>query len=182
MLSVFKKPRCHAYAHLSVQSGADAVLKKMRRKYSREILLEKLGALRSLKREDGVRINIGADLIVGFPGETDEDFEDTLSLVRDYEIAQVHAFPFSSHEGLHAVPAAKLPDQIPEKTKAERMSRLLSVAEEVRERFLQAHDGLELELLPEGSPSKEAFSGWSENHIALSERNFVLHDGQKLKK
>lgn len=182
MLSIFKKPRCHAYAHLSIQSGADAVLKKMRRKYSRETLLEKLLSLRSLRREDGVRINIGADLIVGFPGETEADFEDTLSIVREYAIGQVHAFPFSPHEGLHAVPAAKLPDQIPDKIKTERMSRLLSVAEEVRERFLQEHDGLELELLPEGSPSKETFAGWSENHIALNEQNFIPYDGQEFKK
>ncbi len=62
------------------------------------------------------------------------------------------------------------------------MSRLLSLAEDVRERFLRGHDGLELELLPEGSPSKEAFYGWSENHIALDEQNFVPHDGQELKK
>lgn len=182
MLATFTKPRSHAYVHLSVQSGSDSVLKKMRRKYGRDFLREKLAEIRSLVREDGVKINIGADLIVGFPGETEADFEDTLSLVRDFGITQVHAFPFSPHEGLHAVPASKLPDQVPEAVKSDRMARLMAGAESVREEFLAEHDGKELELLPEGTPSKEKFSGWSENHIALNERNFVPHDGKELKK
>lgn len=154
----------------------------MRRKYGREFLREKLSEIRNVVREDGVAINIGADLIVGFPGETEADFEDTLSLVREFKITQAHAFPFSPHEGLHAVPASKLPDQVPEPVKTERMGRLLAEAERVRESFLADHDGLELELLPEGNPSREKFSGWSENHIALNETNFTPHDGSDVRK
>lgn len=182
MLGIFTKRRSHAYVHLSIQSGSDSVLKKMRRKYGREFLKEKLADIRALVREDGIHINIGADLIVGFPGETEEDFLDTLSLVREFGITQVHAFPFSPHEGLHAVPASKLPNQVPDGVKTERMGRLMAEAEAVREEFLARHDGLELELLPEGSPSFEKFSGWSENHIALSEKNFVPHIGQTYEK
>lgn len=182
MLETFAHPRSHAYVHLSVQSGSDAILKKMGRKYGRELLRDRLRAIREIRRADGAEINIGADLIVGFPGETEADFEDTLSVVRDFGITQVHAFPFSPHEGLHAVPAAKLPDQIPDAAKSERMERLLSEAEAVREAFLKRHDGKELELLPEGSPREGEFSGWSENHIALSEKNFVPNPGQKLQK
>lgn len=182
MLATFTKPRSHAYVHLSIQSGSDSVLKKMRRKYGRDFLREKLTEIRNLVREDGAKINVGADLIVGFPGETEADFEDTLSLVRDFGITQVHAFPFSPHEGLHAVPASKLPDQIPDSVKSERMARLVTEAEAVREAFLAEHDGRELELLPEGSPTREKFSGWSENHIALNERNFVPHEGREPKK
>jgi MiaB/RimO family radical SAM methylthiotransferase len=182
MLATFTKPRSHAYVHLSIQSGSDSVLKKMRRKYGRDFLRAKLSEIRSLVREDGAKINIGADLIVGFPGETEADFEDTLSLVRDFGITQVHAFPFSPHEGLHAVPASKLPDQIPDSIKSKRMERLVTEAEFVREAFLAKHDGLELELLPEGSPTREKFSGWSENHIALNEKNFIPHGTVELKK
>lgn len=182
MLATFTKPRSHAYVHLSVQSGSDSVLKKMRRKYGRDFLRTKLSEIRNLVREDGTEINIGADLIVGFPGETESDFKDTLSLVRDFGITQVHAFPFSPHEGLHAVPASKLPDQIPDSVKSERMSRLTAEAEAVREAFLAKHDGRELELLPEGSPTRRKFSGWSENHIALNEKNFVPHGTGELKK
>lgn len=182
MLSTFVHPRSHAYVHLSVQSGSDAVLKKMRRKYGREFLRDRLAAIRALVRPDGAEINIGADLIVGFPGETEADFEDTLSVVRDFGITQVHAFPFSPHEGMHAVPASKLPDQIPDAVKTERMERLLAEAEKVREAFLKRQDGKELELLPEGSPTESSFAGWSENHIALSEKNFVPQGGNPLKK
>lgn len=173
LVSLFADRRMHAYVHLSVQSGSDAILKRMRRKYGRPFLEDRLRAIRSVVREDGASINIGADLIVGFPGETEADFEDTLSLVRDFGITQTHAFPFSAHEGLHAVPAAKLPEQVPETVKSARMERLLAEAEAVREKFLSEQDGKTMELLPEGDPSAETFSGWSENHVALSETNFI---------
>lgn len=182
MLRTFVRKRSHAYVHLSVQSGSDSVLRKMRRKYGREFLRGRLSAIRGLRREDGVEINIGADLIVGFPGETDADFEDTLSIVREFGIAQVHAFPFSAHEGMHAVPASKLPNQISDAVKSERMDRLSREAEKVRAEFLMRHDGRRLELLPEGNPTEKAFSGWSENHIALSQKNFVPDSGFALKK
>ena len=68
------------------------------RHYNRATLCERLKKLKNLQREDDIRINIGADIIVGFPGETDEDFEDTLSLVEDFGISGLHAFPFSPHE------------------------------------------------------------------------------------
>lgn len=70
--------------HLSVQSGSDTILKTMGRHYDRATLLKRLKQLRELKRADGIQIQIGADLIVGFPGETEADFADTLSLVEQF--------------------------------------------------------------------------------------------------
>lgn len=81
LLELFKNPRISAYVHLSIQSGSDNILRSMNRHYNRTKLLQVLTSLHSLEREDGVFINIGADLIVGFPGETDADFKDTLELV-----------------------------------------------------------------------------------------------------
>lgn len=78
LIELFRKARISAYIHLSVQSGSDAILRSMNRHYDRAKLLRVLTELRSLDREDSVRVNIGADLIVGFPGETDADFADTL--------------------------------------------------------------------------------------------------------
>lgn len=69
----------------------------MARHYDADHMRSVLTELRNIKRADGVDISIGADLIVGFPGETQRDFEDTLSLVRDFHIEKLHAFPFSAH-------------------------------------------------------------------------------------
>lgn len=98
ILELLKSKRMHAYVHLSIQSGSNHILSAMGRHYDRAILRKRLEKLKNLQREDGIRINIGADIIVGFPGETDEDFEDTLSLVEDFGISGLHAFPFSPHE------------------------------------------------------------------------------------
>jgi threonylcarbamoyladenosine tRNA methylthiotransferase MtaB len=84
LIERLKNPRIHAYVHLSVQSGSDRILAAMGRHYNRATLLDRLHKLRTLMREDGVQIQIGADLIVGFPSESDADFADTLSLVQEF--------------------------------------------------------------------------------------------------
>jgi tRNA A37 methylthiotransferase MiaB len=84
-----------------------------------------LEKLRNLKREDGVMMNIGADLIVGFPGETEEDFADTLEIVEKYGITQLHAFPFSAHVDHYHVPAGAYPDQVPNHITQQRLKKLL---------------------------------------------------------
>ncbi|MFZ4461263.1 MAG: hypothetical protein ACOYN2_01615 [Patescibacteria group bacterium] len=88
-------------------------------------MLDRLSKLVELEREDGVRIQIGADLIVGFPGETELDFADTLSLVEQFGITQLHAFPFSAHVDKYHVPAGNFPNQIPERTKLDRLDVLM---------------------------------------------------------
>jgi tRNA A37 methylthiotransferase MiaB len=113
-MELFKTPRISAYVHLSIQSGSDRILKAMNRHYDRAKLLQVLEDLRSLQRDDGVQINIGADLIVGFPDETDADFGDTLGIVSEYGITQLHAFPFSAHKEHYSVPAGKFPHQVEE--------------------------------------------------------------------
>lgn len=84
LISLFKNERINAYVHLSIQSGSEKILKKMNRHYGREKLLDTLTKLREIKRNDGVEINIGADLIAGFPGESDADFENTKNLISDF--------------------------------------------------------------------------------------------------
>lgn len=105
LIDLFKNPRIIAYAHLSIQSGSSNILKSMNRHYDGVRLREVLTRFRKIERTDGVELNIGADLIVGFPGETDQDFRDTLEIVERYEISQLHAFPFSAHIDHYSVPA-----------------------------------------------------------------------------
>lgn len=144
----------------------------MNRHYDRAKLLQVLGGLRSLKREDGVQINIGADLIVGFPGETDSDFQDTLGLIATYGITQLHAFPFSAHKEHYSVPAGKFPNQVEERVKTERLDTLMAEGERVRRSFLAANDGKGFRVLVEGKGI-----GWTQNYIECTPENFELAPG-----
>jgi len=97
----------------------------MNRHYDGEQVRHVLSALRGTVREDGQEINIGADLIVGFPGETEADFTDTLELIGKYGITQLHAFPFSAHIDHYHVPAGTYKDQIPNHIAQKRLKLLL---------------------------------------------------------
>lgn len=113
LIALFAHPRIVAYAHLSIQAGSTNVLKAMNRHYDGVRLREVLTKLRNIQRTDGIGLNIGADLIVGFPGETDRDFADTVEIVEKYQITQLHAFPFSAHVDHYSVPAGSYPNQVP---------------------------------------------------------------------
>lgn len=149
LLELFQEPRINPYIHLSVQSGSDTILRSMNRQYTRARLLDTLEKIQSIKRTDGVLINIGADIIVGFPGETESDFEDTVGIVPDF-ITQLHAFPFSPHREHYSVPAGAFPEQIPEKIKSERLKVLLALGEHKKQEFLKMNDGKKFSVLVEG--------------------------------
>ncbi len=110
------------HLHLSLQSGSDAVLRRMNRPYGRKEYLSLSGRLRAAVPD----INLTTDIIAGFPGETERDFLDTLGLVRDAGLSRVHAFRYSPRPG---TAAAAMPDQVPEKVRRERSARLISVSE-----------------------------------------------------
>ncbi len=173
LLSRFTLPRIYAYIHLSIQSGSDRILKAMNRQYNRVFLLDRLEKIQTLHRDDGVMIQLWADLIVWFPGEEEQDFLETLELVEKYRISQLHAFPFSSHVAGYHVPAWIFPHQIPHITKHNRLQRLLAAWEWLKKWFLEVNEHQSFTLLLEGKPTKEKFSGWSENYIALHEWNFI---------
>ena len=105
------------FLHLPVQSGSDRILKAMNRSHSRDIYLRILDRARSVRPD----IAFSGDFIVGFPGETDADFEDTLSLVREVGHAQAYSFKYSPRPG---TPAADMADQIPMDVMDERLQRL----------------------------------------------------------
>ncbi len=108
------------YIHLPVQAGSSAVLKRMNRKYDREKYLELVGKLRAAVPD----ITISTDIIVGFPGETEEDFEETLSLVKEVGYDSAFTFLYSVRKG---TPAAEYEDQIPEEIKHVRFNRLVEL-------------------------------------------------------
>lgn len=139
-------PKLVESAHIPVQSGSDRVLKLMHRGYTRERFLEIIKKLRQVQP----RIGLTTDFIVGFPGETEEDFEETLSLVRQVEFDQAYIFRYSERRD---TPAAALPDQLPQAVREERNQRLLQLVNEVAARRYEALVGQRVQILVEG-PSK----------------------------
>ena len=142
-------PKLMENAHLPVQSGSDRMLKLMHRGYTRERFLELVGKLRAVQPEMGV----GTDIIVGFPGETEEDFEETLNLCREVEFDNAFLFKYSRRRD---TPAAEMPDQLPEELIEERHARLLKAVDEIRVRKLNDYVGRRMEILVEGPSRRNA--------------------------
>ncbi len=160
-------PKIAKHFHLPVQSGSDRLLKEMNRHYNREAYL----ALVDYMREKMPDIAISTDIIVGFPGETEEDFNDTLDLIKRVRYDMIFSFIYSSRTG---TPAAKL-EQVPDEVKTERMSRLLALQNELLAEKNESYVGKTLRVLVEG-PSKTNGAKMS----ARTEGNrIVLFDGDE---
>ncbi|MBR5731348.1 MAG: tRNA (N(6)-L-threonylcarbamoyladenosine(37)-C(2))-methylthiotransferase MtaB [Firmicutes bacterium] len=129
------------HVHLSVQSGSDAVIASMNRHYSRADYLDMVRILKELDPQYGVT----TDIIAGFPGETEEDFKDSLRLVREAGFLHVHAFPYSDRPG---TPASKM-EKVPPAVKKDRAERLAAAAEEASAAFRKGLIGTVQRVLPE---------------------------------
>ena len=157
------------HLHLAVQSGSSRVLKAMNRKYTREQYLDLVGRLRNAMPG----LALSTDIIVGFPGETEEDFEDTLSMVKEAAFSSAYTFIYSPRPG---TPAAKMVDDTPREVIQERFDRLAALVAE------QAHDANQLDLgktvsvLVEGSSKRDdaVMVGHSEKMRTV---HFSLPDG-----
>ncbi|MFT5094973.1 MAG: threonylcarbamoyladenosine tRNA methylthiotransferase MtaB, partial [Porticoccaceae bacterium] len=137
--------------HPSLQSGSEAVLRRMRRRYSMAKFLEKLEQMR--ERLDHPAFT--TDVIVGFPGETDAEFEETLEACRQARFMKIHVFPFSQRKG---TPAADYPDQVKPDVRKERCRILAELGRDLAEDYYQTLVGRELEVLVEGECRDR--SGW----------------------
>ena len=140
-------PKLVESAHLPAQSGSDRMLKLMHRGYTRRRFLSLIERLRGVQP----RIGITTDLIVGFPGETEADFEETLSLVREAEFANAFIFKYSPRKD---TPAASLPGQLPQEVKEDRNARLLNLINEIAARMYLRYVGERVQILVEG-PSRK---------------------------
>ena len=124
-------PKLMPYLHLPVQSGSDRILKRMNRGHGREAYFRIVERLRAVRPD----LALSSDFIVGFPGETDQDFEDTLDLIRQVNFAQAYSFKYSERPG---TPAAEHQDQVPEAVKSERLQRLQALLNEQQLAFNEA--------------------------------------------
>ena len=159
---IAKYPNIMSSIHLPVQSGSSSILKKMGRRYTRESYLELFDKMKKIIPN----VTISTDIIVGFPGETEKDFEETLSLVKYCKYDNAFTFIFSAREG---TPACKLEDNTPLKEKEDRLQRLNEV---VNKYFLENNKKLEgkvLSVLVEGvSEKKNMYYGYSETNKLIN--------------
>jgi tRNA-2-methylthio-N6-dimethylallyladenosine synthase len=135
------------WVHLPVQAGSNRVLKAMRRGYTVENYLQRIERIRRSSRG----IAISTDVIVGFPGETEQEFEETLKLIETVRYDSLYAFKYSVRQG---TPAAGLDDELSEEQKADRLTSLLDLQKSIQKPILEAHKGKILEVLVEGSSAK----------------------------
>ena len=163
-----KYPNLCPQFHLSLQSGSDTVLKRMRRKYDSARYYESVELLK--RYFPGCALT--TDLIVGFPGETEEELQESLDFAQKCGFAAMHIFPYSKRDG---TPAAAMTEQIPKAVKAERAERAAQVAAQLRETYDTAMLGVEQEVLFEQTEG-EFFTGHAMNGVKVYTRGEDLYN------
>lgn len=153
------------HLHIPIQSGSDTVLKRMRRKYTMEFFGERLTKLHQALPN----LAVTSDVIVGFPGETEEEFMETYNFIRDHKFSELHVFPFSPRTG---TPAARMDDQIDEDIKNERVHRLIALNDQLAKEYASRFEDEVLEVIPEefvhdGSEEAGLLTGYSDNYLKV---------------
>ncbi|NLY46184.1 MAG: tRNA (N(6)-L-threonylcarbamoyladenosine(37)-C(2))-methylthiotransferase MtaB [Tissierella sp.] len=154
--------------HLSLQSGSDNILKRMNRKYTTDEYREKVELIRRYMPNAGIT----TDIIVGFPGESDEDFEETLQFVKDIKFSKIQVFKYSPRKG---TPAAKFEDQIHGTIKNQRSERLIQLADDLMEKFYKKQIGSTMKVLFE-EVNEGYYEGYTSNYIRVksySEKDII---------
>lgn len=152
------------HLHIPIQSGSNTVLKRMRRKYTMEFFAERLDRL----REALPRLAITSDVIVGFPGETEEEFMETYDFIRNQRFSELHVFPYSMRTG---TPAARMTDQIDEDVKNERVHRLIELNDQLAKQYASTFEDEVLEVIPEEKykvdPESGLYEGYTDNYLKV---------------
>lgn len=155
---VSKMEKVMPHYHLSLQSGCDKTLERMNRRYTTEEYKEIVDKLRS----EIPNVTITTDVIVGFPGETEEEFEQTYNFLKDIELSQMHIFKYSPRKGTKA---ADMKDQISPQIKHERSEKLLQLNKENFEKFASRMVGKEFEVLFEQKTEENKYEGLTPNYL-----------------
>jgi threonylcarbamoyladenosine tRNA methylthiotransferase MtaB len=164
LITLWKNNRLCPHFHLSLQSGSAGVLKRMNRRYSPEDYQNVL----DLIRQEVPAVAITTDVIVGFPGETDKEFEESLALCKEVGFARIHVFSYSPRTGTEA---AGMMGQVPEKVKKERSRRMLALAEESARKFKESFAGESLDVLWEKQTEDGDWTGITGNYIRVTTKS-----------
>ena len=146
--------------HIPLQSGSDTVLKLMHRHYDRQLFADKIKKVKAVMPD----AFIGVDVMVGCRGETPECFEDTYQFLREFDVTQLHVFPYSERPGTSAL---SIPYIVSEQDKKLRSKRLLDLSDEKTIAFYEKHIGEEAEVLFEKAPRGKAMHGFTKNYIRV---------------
>ncbi|MGF7046083.1 threonylcarbamoyladenosine tRNA methylthiotransferase MtaB [Paenibacillus sp. DS2015] len=152
------------HLHIPLQAGDDTVLKRMRRKYTTEQFYHKMGLIRQAMPDVGIT----TDVIVGFPGETDEMFRNGYDLMKLIQFSEMHVFPYSKRTG---TPAARMEDQVDEEIKHARVHDLIDLSEEMQLTYAKRFVGQVLDVIPEGIRKGDEgtgkLQGFSDNYLQV---------------
>jgi threonylcarbamoyladenosine tRNA methylthiotransferase MtaB len=152
------------HLHIPLQSGSNSVLKRMRRKYTMEFFGERLERLKEVL--PGLAVT--SDVIVGFPGETEEEFMETYNFIKENKFSELHVFPYSKRTG---TPAARMEDQVAEEVKNDRVHRLISLSDQLAKEYAALFEGEVLEVIPEVEDEEAVKAGlsmgFSDNYLKV---------------
>ena len=164
-LALWQDERLCRHFHLALQSGSETVLQRMRRSYSLDQYRRTVDLIKEVPE-----VAITTDIVVGFPGETDEEFEQSYSFCQQAGFANIHVFPFSLRP---ETTAARMPEQIKDKVKAERNQRMLELSRNSRRRFCEQFLGQTMPVLweQETSSGSGIYSGLTGNYIRVYARS-----------
>jgi len=163
LIGLWHNPRLCPHFHLSLQSGSDTVLKRMKRRYTSA---DYKGVV-ALIRDSVPDVAITTDVIVGFPGETEAEFQETYDFCRQIQFARIHVFPYSPRPG---TAAATMPQQVSEKVKKQRSQQMLALAKESTRSFQQRFPGKTTNVLWE-QKAGGVWSGLTGNYIKVYARS-----------
>lgn len=173
LLPILAHPRIRPHFHLSIQSGSDSILRAMRRPYNLQTVVQSVEGLRHIKNDPF----IACDLITGFPGETDQDFEDTLSLCRVADFADIHAFPFSPRPGTEAW---SMKPRVPERVAGERLVQLAELAALGTATYRKRWLGKTVSAVVEESRPGEPGRVLTENYLTLAIPGLNIERGKQV--
>ena len=151
------------HLHMPLQSGSPSILRRMKRKYNVDDFINKVNRIREVRPD----IAITTDVIVGFPGETEEEFLETVNFIKKVNFAELHVFPFSAREG---TPAYEMKDQISPEVKAQRVKTLIDISNQLNKDYYQKFVGKELEVIIEEKDKESGLMmGHSSNYLLLKD-------------
>jgi len=157
---LFQNPKLAPHMHICLQSGSEDVILRMRRMYT----AKEFGQIAAKLKTDYPNFNLTTDIIVGFPGETEEDFKKTLDLTKKIGFGHVHTFKYSVRKGTRA---ERMPDHIPEKVKTERSEILRKVVEETKLKYRQSFIGKKQTVLIESFDKQGFAKGYGEHYLPV---------------
>ena len=152
------------HLHIPIQSGSDTVLKRMRRKYSMDFFGDRIRKL----KEALPGLAVTSDVIVGFPGETEDEFMETYNFIKEHKFSELHVFPYSKRTG---TPAARMDGQVDEEVKNVRVHKLIELSDQLAKEYASEFEGEVIEIIPEEQFTEggkdNLYVGYSDNYLKV---------------